>query len=515
MTTSFTDLGLSEPLLKALNESGYTHPTAIQEKAIPQVLMGKDILGIAQTGTGKTGAFAMPILDILSQGRSKPLMPRAIILEPTRELAQQVEQNFAHYSKYMNLKTALVVGGSFDRAAGNQFARGVDIIIATPGRLLDIIERGQIMLNAVQILTLDECDRMLDMGFVPDIEKLVKMLPANRQNLLLSATIPNEIRAIADRILVNPKEIAVSAAATTAVNITQSLIVVQETDKRKALRHLLRTDNVQNAFIFCNRKRDVDTLFKSLQKHGFAVGALHGDMEQDERYATLNKFKANELNLLVCSDVAARGIDISDVPYVFNFDVPFSPDDYVHRIGRTGRAGKSGTAYMLATPFDGLLVKAIEELTKQTLPRLAIPDLQNEDLITNKAELKDRKKAAPARPAGRERKARPNNAAAVASEENSTRVVKERPVREDQPASERPKRERKSREPQTRERPASNSPTQDYSAQERPPREKFEKQNYSYTPGEPYKRSAFVQDDMGPAPLGFGDEVPAFLRGAR
>ena len=319
---TFADLGLSEPILRAVTEAGYVTPTPIQEAAIPIVLMGRDVLGCAQTGTGKTAGFTLPMLDILASGRAKARMPRSLILEPTRELALQVAENFVKYGKHLNLVHALLIGGESMNDQRAVLEKGVDVLIATPGRLLDLFDRGRILLADCKVLVIDEADRMLDMGFIPDVERIVSMLPPMRQTMFFSATMAPEIRRLADAFLQNPKEISVSPPATVATTIVAGLLWTRELDKREALRRLIRREQVQNALIFCNRKTEVDILYKSLKRHGFSVGALHGDMDQPTRFATLNKFKANELQLLVCSDVAARGIDIGGLSHVFNFDVP-------------------------------------------------------------------------------------------------------------------------------------------------------------------------------------------------
>ena len=376
--TTFADLGLSPLVLKAVEDAGYTTPTPIQEQAIPYVLQGRDVLGCAQTGTGKTAGFTLPMIEMLGNGRAKARMPRSLILEPTRELATQVSENFRTYGKHHKLSMALLIGGEMMDAQVKALDRGVDVLIATPGRMLDLFERGKIMLNDIKIFVIDEADRMLDMGFIPDVERIASLLPPLKQTLFFSATMPPEIRKLADRFLQNPKTVTVSPPASTAVNIAQMLIDLpsdNDWQKREALRILLRHEKVQNAFIFCNRKRDVALLHKSLERHGFNVGALHGDMDQSSRTATLDRFRNGEITFLVCSDVAARGLDIADVSHVFNFDVPFNAEDYVHRIGRTGRAGKVGHAYTLVSPDDARQIAAIESLIKQTIPRETIPDL--------------------------------------------------------------------------------------------------------------------------------------------
>ncbi|MCK1273518.1 superfamily II DNA/RNA helicase [Bradyrhizobium sp. GM2.2] len=369
---SFTHLGLSEKVLAAVAATGYTTPTPIQEQAIPHVLARKDVLGIAQTGTGKTAAFVLPMLTILEKGRARARMPRTLILEPTRELAAQVKENFDRYGAGQKLNVALLIGGVSFGDQDAKLTRGVDVLIATPGRLLDHTERGGLLLTGVELLVIDEADRMLDMGFIPDIERVCKLVPFTRQTLFFTATMPPEIRRITETFLHNPQKIEVSKPATTAVTVTQCQVPAgrEAHEKRELLRRLLReAKDLQNAIIFCNRKREVAVVHKSLQKHGFSVGALHGDMDQSARTAALEQFRKGELPLLVASDVAARGLDIPEVSHVFNFDVPHHPDDYVHRVGRTGRAGRSGMAISLVTPLDQKSMVAIEKLIGQSIPR--------------------------------------------------------------------------------------------------------------------------------------------------
>ncbi len=369
---SFSDLGLGPDVLKAVEDAGYTQPTPIQEQAIPLVLQGRDILGCAQTGTGKTASFTLPMIDILASGRARARMPRSLILEPTRELAAQVAENFETYGKYNKLNMALLIGGEAFGDQVRKLDRGVDVLIATPGRMMDLFDRGNIMLNDIKVFVIDEADRMLDMGFIPDIERIVSLLPRLRQTLFFSATMPPEIRRLADAFLINPKEVTVAPPASPAETVEQNLVMVQRDDKRKVLRHLLRTEDVKNALIFCNRKRDVTILYRSLEKHGFNVGSLHGDMPQNKRTETLEHFKAGKIALLVCSDVAARGLDIAGLSHVFNFDVPINSEDYVHRIGRTGRAGRSGRAFMLATSEDSKMLASIARLIKKEVPRITL-----------------------------------------------------------------------------------------------------------------------------------------------
>jgi len=369
-TPSFDSFGLSPEVLKAVAETGYTTPTPIQAQGIPYVLQRRDMIGIAQTGTGKTASFTLPMIELLARGRAKARMPRSLILEPTRELAAQVAESFEKYGKYNKLSMALLIGGTSFDEQDRKLDRGVDVLIATPGRLLDHFGRGKLMLSQVNILVIDEADRMLDMGFIPDVEEICKKLPFTRQTLFYSATMPPEIQRLTDQFLHNPVRVEVSRPATTATNITQEIIDVPANDwaKREALRRLIReAGEITNAIVFCNRKRDVDVVAKSLTKHGFNAAPLHGDLDQSLRTKTLDGFRAGTIQILVASDVAARGLDIPAVSHVLNYDVPFHADDYVHRIGRTGRAGRSGHAYMLATSRDFKQVEAIERLTGSKL----------------------------------------------------------------------------------------------------------------------------------------------------
>ena len=368
---TFADLGLSDQLLRAVEDSGYADPTPIQRGAIPAVLMGKDLIGIAQTGTGKTAGFVLPMLDILHHGRSRALMPRSLILEPTRELAAQVSENFEKYGKYHKLSMALLIGGVQMGDQIKALEKGVDVLIATPGRLLDLFQRGKILLNGCELLVIDEADRMLDMGFIPDIEEICSKLPTSRQTLLFSATMPPPIQKLAARFLKDPKRVEVARPATANVNIDQRLVQVKPAEKREELRKLLREAHVRNAIVFCNRKTTVRELTTSLRRAHFAAGQIHGDMDQSDRIAELDRFKRDEINILVASDVAARGLDVKGVSHVFNFDVPWQPDDYIHRIGRTGRAGAKGVAITLATREDSDQVAAIEKLLGSKIPKLS------------------------------------------------------------------------------------------------------------------------------------------------
>jgi superfamily II DNA/RNA helicase len=367
----FADLGLSDELLKSVTDAGYDEPTPIQAQAIPSVLMMRDIIGIAQTGTGKTAGFVLPMIDILAHGRRRALMPRSLILEPTRELAAQVAENFEKYGKNHDLKMALLIGGVQMGDQVKALQEGVDVLIATPGRLMDLFERGKILLTGCELLVIDEADRMLDMGFIPDIESICSKLPAQRQTLLFSATMPPPIKKLADRFLSNPKSIEVARPASTNTNIVQHKVKVAARAKREALRHLLRTDNVSTAIVFCNRKTTVRELAKSLKSHGFSAGEIHGDMDQSARNAELQKFKDGGINILVASDVA-RGLDVKGVSHVFNFDTPWHPDDYVHRIGRTGRGGATGRAFTLVSPEDAEAIENVEKLTGNPIPVMTL-----------------------------------------------------------------------------------------------------------------------------------------------
>ncbi len=362
---SFDTLGLSDKVVSAVQAVGYTNPTPIQEQAIPHVLKRRDVLGLAQTGTGKTASFVLPMLTLLEHGRARARMPRTLILEPTRELASQVQDNFSRYGANHKLNLALLIGGvSFDEQ-DKIITRGADVLIATPGRLLDHFERGRLLLTGVEILVIDEADRMLDMGFIPDIERIVKLLPFTRQTLFFSATMPPEISSLADRFLHTPERVEVAKPASVVDTITQKVVTSgsKPHEKRATLRSLIDAETeLTNAIVFCNRKRDVATLHRSLERHGYSAGALHGDMDQHARLKTLDSFRDGKIKLLVASDVAARGLDIPAVSHIFNFDVPTHSEDYVHRIGRTGRAGRSGAAFTIVTKPDAKYVASIEKL---------------------------------------------------------------------------------------------------------------------------------------------------------
>jgi superfamily II DNA/RNA helicase len=499
----FSDLGLSEPVLRAVAEKGYLRPTPIQALAIPAVLMGRDILGSAETGTGKTAGFTLPMIEILSGSRGRARMPRSLILEPTRELALQVAENFVLYGKYQKLTHALLIGGESVADQREVLMRGVDVLIATPGRLLDLFERGGLLLTDTHILVIDEADRMLDMGFIPDVERIVGLLPKKRQTLLFSATLAPEIRRLADAFLDNPKTITVAPPSSIAATITEHLALVAEHDKREALRRLVRLEAVQNALIFCNRKRDVDVLLRSLLRHHFSAGALHGDMAQSVRFATLEKFRAGEIRLLCCSDVAARGLDIGGLSHVFNFDVPHHAEDYVHRIGRTGRAGREGRAFTLATPADRLAVEAIERLTGHPIPRLAVEGLDPVEWAADDGRRRGRGRAGSARSAGPARPAGPARSTGSARSAGPARAAK--PARPAGPRPERAPPSAASRRDDEAKTPSRRELAPSPAAAAR------------LLPSAPLPRPATRGrvPESGPAVVGFGADVPAFMRIAR
>ena len=499
--TTFSDLGLSQKVLSAVTDAGYTVPTPIQAGAIPFALQRRDICGIAQTGTGKTASFVLPMLTLLENGRARARMPRTLILEPTRELAAQVAENFEKYGKNHKLNVALLIGGGSFEEQNRKLERGADVLICTPGRLLDHCERGKLLMTGVEILVIDEADRMLDMGFIPDIERIAKMIPFTRQTLFFSATMPPEIQKLADRFLQNPERIEVAPPSSTAKTVTQRLVAVHNKDyeKRSRLRDLIRAqDDLKNGIIFCNRKKDVADLFRSLERHGFSVGALHGDMDQRSRTNMLAGFKDNQITLLVASDVAARGLDIPDVSHVFNFDIPIHAEDYVHRIGRTGRAGRSGAAFTLVSKADTKYLDAIEKLIGQKIEWLdgdisslpAMAESQDEGRGRRGSRDKDKDKDR-----GRERRGgRRSEAKAEPAIEREAEPVKAReaeeviePVRTEPLNSER----KADRRPNPGNRSARPNPANDDQRERR--------------------RNHYRDHDDGPTPVGFGDEIPAFM----
>ena len=417
--TDFSELGLSAPTLQAVADTGYTVATPIQAQAIPVALTGRDVLGIAQTGTGKTAAFTLPMIDKLAAGRSKARMPRSLVIAPTRELADQVAQAFDKYAKGQKLTWALLIGGVSFGDQELKLDRGVDVLIATPGRLLDHFERGKLLLTGVQIMVVDEADRMLDMGFIPDIERIFKMTPAKKQTLFFSATMPPEITRLTKQFLNDPVRIEASRPATTGENITQSIVRIPSSDpgvKRLALRALVGAADVKNGIIFCNRKTEVDIVAKSLRKHGFDASPIHGDLDQSMRMKTLDAFRKGDLKLLIASDVAARGLDIPDVSHVFNYDIPHHAEDYVHRIGRTGRAGRSGATFMLVTPADSRNLDKVLKLIGKAPAEVTL-DIDWSQASTDKRPRSDRDKR-PARSGDRDRsRGRPASETSVVSME--------------------------------------------------------------------------------------------------
>ncbi|MCX5515178.1 DEAD/DEAH box helicase [Kaistia algarum] len=484
---TFSTLGLSPKVLAAVEASGYTVPTPIQAEAIPHVLQRRDVLGIAQTGTGKTAGFVLPMITLLEQGRARARMPRTLILEPTRELAAQVEENFNKYGQNHKLNVALLIGGVSFGDQEKKLDRGVDVLIATPGRLLDHCERGKLLTSGVEILVIDEADRMLDMGFIPDIERIVKLLPFTRQTLFFSATMPPEIQHLADLFLSNPVRIEVAKPATTAKTVTQLFVHTgrESADKRVVLRELIRgATDLKNAIIFCNRKREVAVLARSLEKHGFSVGALHGDMDQRARMATLDAFKNNRLTLLVASDVAARGLDIPDVSHVYNFDIPTHADDYVHRIGRTGRAGRSGTSITLVAPADQKYLSAIDKLTGDGVKWLEVASGGASAPQAEEAEPTERKR-------GSRRRSSSERGAAPAAEvrEAAPEALEPAP----KPVAKVPVQDRKPEGPVTAGRPETRPRT------ERPER----------PAGRQSRHDRHERDDE--PVIGLGDHVPQFL----
>ncbi|WP_075214776.1 DEAD/DEAH box helicase [Mongoliimonas terrestris] len=537
---SFSELGLSDKVLAAVEAAGYTTPTPIQAEAIPHAVSGRDVIGIAQTGTGKTASFVLPMMTLLEKGRARARMPRTLILEPTRELAAQVEENFVKYGVNQKLTVALLIGGvSFDEQ-DRKLDRGVDVLIATPGRLLDHFERGKLLLNGVEILVIDEADRMLDMGFIPDIERILKLITKKHQTLFFSATMPPEIQRLTESFLTNPVRIEVAKPATTAKTVAQRLIAsgYEAHEKRQVLRDLIAdAKDLKNAIVFCNRKKDVAVLFRSLEKHGFNVGALHGDMDQRARMATLDAFKKGTLTLLVASDVAARGLDIPDVSHVYNFDVPIHAEDYVHRIGRTGRAGRSGTAITLVTPDDIKYLSAIEKLTGDDVEWIgekvqADPDSRRRRRAasaspsrgdrsergdrperSNRSDRPDR--SDDARPSARVSRSRPDRprAAEDGAERAPRAAAEDRPERAPRVRAERTERPEApvEREAAPVEARAPREPRRDAAprpADPRPPRR--EERPAPPRGGDRNGRPRRDHDD-GPTVIGLGDHVPAFL----
>jgi superfamily II DNA/RNA helicase len=522
---------LSTKVLEAVTAAGYTTPTPIQAAAIPVAVTGRDVLGIAQTGTGKTASFVLPMLTRLEQGRARARMPRSLIIAPTRELAAQVAEHFGRFGGTHKLTVALLIGGvSFDDQ-NRKLDRGADVLIATPGRLLDHFQRGKLLMTGVEILVIDEADRMLDMGFIPDIERICSLLPPSRQTLFFSATMPPEIQRLVDRFLKSPERIEVARQATAANTITQRFCKAPADPKlkRAVLRELIRSQNVKNAIIFCNRKRDVAILHRSLLRHGLNAGALHGDMDQHQRTATLDAFRAGQITLLAASDVAARGLDIPDVSHVFNYDVPVHAEDYVHRIGRTGRAGKEGFSATLVTPLDSKMMRIMEKmigiepewLTGIEVPADAHSDGGGEQRYGRGDRDRDRGRGRDRdRRHGDRKEPRPDApieapremAAAAQSQPEEAGFGEARVSRR----SDRDRRPRRGREGSKEQRPAA----QEERASDRGhPREREPRESHRGRHGaaQPHQRGHHQQGHRGrhreePAVLGLGDHVPEFLK---
>jgi superfamily II DNA/RNA helicase len=541
---TFAELGLSAKVLAAIESAGYATPTPIQCQAIPVAVTGRDVLGIAQTGTGKTASFTLPMLTRLETGRARARMPRSLILAPTRELAAQVAQSFEKYGINHKLTLALLIGGvSFDDQ-DRKLDRGVDVLIATPGRLLDHFQRGKLLMTGVEILVIDEADRMLDMGFIPDIERICKLLPPRRQTLFFSATMPPEIQRLVDNFLKDPARIEVAKPATTVKAITQRFQFCRDGAdwaKRDLLRELIRGQNVKNAIIFCNRKRDVAILHKSLVKHGFNAGALHGDMDQKSRMETLDAFRAGQITLLAASDVAARGLDIPEVSHIFNFDVPWAGDDYVHRIGRTGRAGRDGFAATLVTAEELKLIKEIERVTGDSPTWLGEPPSE-QDFADAGRRRRGRARGGPGQRQPERAGGRPerNGRQRQRSEERAPMPVdapqprieagperSARPKRRTQPATEQPQPEvvataepqaanrstpppRPGRKPH-RERAPRDGKSQQEAAATPEPQAAARSRSGPRAPGRPTRDGAQREGKSQPA-VGFADKIPAFLR---
>ena len=490
----FDELGLSPELLQSVSDAGYSEPTPIQSKAIPIALQGRDLLGSAQTGTGKTAAFTLPMIDILAGGRAKARMPRSLIVTPTRELAMQIAENFEIYGKHHRLTHALLIGGVSIVEQEAALNRGVDVLIVTPGRLLDLFGRGKILLTGIKILVIDEADRMLDMGFIPDVEKIVGLLPPLRQTLFFSATMPPAIRRLADAFLHNPKEISVDPPTSPAENVSHTLTMVTPRGKAKALRDLLSGEFVTHALIFCNRKRDVDSLNKSLKSHGFHSAAMHGDMQQSARIETMAAFKAGDVRFLVATDVAGRGIDVFGLSHVFNYDVPLHAEDYIHRIGRTGRAGHLGRAVTLATAADAKYLDAIYNLIGRKIPM--IDDTGGKpkpaaDAGPQETEQTDETAAAkkPRSRGGRSRRPEPVDAMAAEPGAAEAQPVTSKPVTS-KPVTSRPVEETK---PEPAPKPRTNKAEPQAAPREHKPRQPRERGDNQQV-------------------VGMGDHVPAFMR---
>ncbi len=531
--TKFSDLALDPRVLQAVAEAGYETPTPIQEQAIPHALEGRDVLGIAQTGTGKTASFVLPMVTLLGPGRAQARMPRSLVLCPTRELAAQVAENFETYAKYTKLTKALLIGGVSFGEQDKLIDRGVDVLIATPGRLLDHHERGKLLLTGVQIMVVDEADRMLDMGFIPDIERIFSLTPFTRQTFFYSATMAPEIERITNTFLSNAVKIEVARQATASLTIEQKLIQFTPSrkdksfaEKRAVLRALIKAEgeSCTNAIIFCNRKMDVDVVSKSLKQHGFNASPIHGDLDQSVRTKTLDGFRDGSVHLLVASDVAARGLDIPAVSHVFNFDVPSHPEDYVHRIGRTGRAGRLGKAYSIAVPSDDKYINAIESLVKQPIPRGEVPEGALEGASDVPERAREERSSSSSRSRGgrgpRERgprEGKPVEAVVVAAP--VVEVAAEQPARVEQTArperTERPRREDDRRSEPRGEGRSSESRGDGRSSEGRgEQRHEHRSEPRTDTRNEPRRddrRDYRGGRDNGERVVGMGDHMPDFL----
>ncbi|MBN8632734.1 MAG: DEAD/DEAH box helicase [Rhodobacterales bacterium] len=521
--TKFTDLALDPRVLQAVTEAGYETPTPIQAEAIPHALTGRDVLGIAQTGTGKTASFTLPMITLLGQGRARARMPRSLVLAPTRELAAQVAENFDIYAKHTKLTKALLIGGVAFGEQDKLIDRGVDVLIATPGRLLDHFERGKLLLTGVQIMVVDEADRMLDMGFIPDIERIFTLTPPKRQTMFYSATMAPEIERITKTFLKDPAKIEVARQATTSTTITQALIQITPArkdrsfgDKRAMLRALIKAEGeaCTNAIIFCNRKMDVDVVAKSLKSHGFNAAPIHGDLDQSQRMKTLDAFRDGTLHLLVASDVAARGLDIPAVSHVFNFDVPSHPEDYVHRIGRTGRAGRLGKAFTIAVPSDEKYLKAIESLIKAEIPRGEQPEgyePSTADSRPDRAPREDRKgRERGGRGRDRERE-RPVKAHDEVAPMEPLVVVPKAEVAEEAPREERREDRREPRGDRRRENRSEEQRGEGRGERRDDRREPREDRRDDRREPREERRDYRRERDLGPSVIGMGDHVPDFI----
>ncbi|WP_371059255.1 DEAD/DEAH box helicase [Rhodosalinus sp. 5P4] len=480
--TKFTDLDLNPKVLKAIEEAGYESPTPIQAGAIPPALEGRDVLGIAQTGTGKTASFTLPMITLLARGRARARMPRSLVLCPTRELAAQVAENFDTYARHVKLTKALLIGGVSFKEQDALIDKGVDVLIATPGRLLDHFERGKLLLTGVQIMVVDEADRMLDMGFIPDIERIFSLTPFTRQTFFFSATMAPEIERITKTFLQAPARIEVARQATASETIAQGVAMFkpsrrdrEASEKRRLLRDLIDREGAacKNAIIFCNRKIDVDMLAKSLKKYGYDAAPIHGDLDQSQRTKTLDAFRSGELRFLVASDVAARGLDIPAVSHVFNYDVPSHAEDYVHRIGRTGRAGREGKALTICGPKDDKNLEDIEKLLQKEIPRVDSPS------GAAPAEAAEERPAAPdAEEPDKERPRRGRRGGRRTKQEDTPPAAEKAAVSAASEATDEPAAEAPEREPAPRKAPA---------------------------------RARDTSRGKGPAVVGMGDHLPSFI----